>query len=66
MKIERITVVESQFDLDQVFFRTDIVSARHPYKEKAILRTEAAQGAGVAWVEKNFPGIVVEVVKKGN
>lgn len=64
MKILGISIIEQRHGADIVSLRTDLPDAVHPFKEALCLEFRCAKGAGIRYVIKHFPNIVIEHIVK--
>lgn len=63
LPIIRATVVRLKHGCDYVTLATPLPDSVFPFKEELGVRFQAARDTGLDYVEKNFPGIPVELVE---
>jgi hypothetical protein len=54
MKIESITIVRESYGPDHCFIYTDLPEPGFPFKDKLMVRFDAARGSGVDYVRRYF------------
>lgn len=62
MKITRIAIITRKNFCDIVSLETDLPPCIHPFTESPNVEFRVAKGLAIAYVEKAFPGILVEII----
>lgn len=63
MRVMSITIVEG-IGADHIMLETDLPPATWPYKLAPTVTFEAARDTAEGYVQKTFPGVPVEIVRR--
>lgn len=63
LEITRAVVIKTPGSADQIILYTDLPEATYPYTQRLDLTARAAKGTGVAYLEKHFFGVPIEVIR---
>lgn len=63
MKIESVTIIETEGQMDKIVLKTDLRNAVWPFDGVASLLTWAGKGMGEEWVKENFPEVKINKVQ---
>ena len=63
IEVRKIQLIEGD-GADDILIETDLPMSVYPFAGSATLKMQAAKGTGREYIDRNFDGVIVEVISR--